>query len=111
MVQILPTYSGSLSDAERALVAGYVLHVRGQILRGLEVAREPALSPQAWWTSGMEIHFSSWEACTRYLLWLLGYPVIKDQQYPEFSDVDNQTAGIIRDVIARGWTFDPGQDG
>lgn len=103
MAQIFPTFSGVLSDAERALVAGFILHERGQILRGLAAAQDPSARKVEWWSGAMEAHFSSWEACTRLMLWTLGYKVEKDQQYPEFQDADVETTRIIRDVESRGW--------
>jgi hypothetical protein len=110
MAQWMPTYSGSLSDEERAMVAGFILHHRGQILRGLTAAREaPAYTP-SWWTAGMEAHFKSGEKWTRLWLWYLGYKVDEDLQYPEFSDADNETARIIRDVESRGWVGGPGAE-
>lgn len=103
MPQVPPTYSGLLSDSERALVAGFLLHVRGQILRGLLVARDPSIEDVNFWRMRLEAHFQGWESCTRYLAWLLGYKVEKDQQYPEFEDGDNATARAIRDAESRGW--------
>jgi hypothetical protein len=102
-----PIYSGLLSDAEKALVAGFLLHERGQVLRGLAAARDDSFVKPSWWTNGMERYFSAGEKWTRLMLWKLGYHVEVDQQYPEFSDADNQTARTIRYVESRGWVGEP----
>lgn len=107
MAQIHPVYSGLLSEAERALIAGFLLHERGQILRGLEAARSDPAKMPAWWSVPTGEWFKAGESWTRLFLWTLGYKVQKDKQYPEFEDADPETARIIRDVESRGWVGSP----
>lgn len=66
---------------ERALIAGYILHMREGILKAADSTGSPPAGSTLDWGEGSYNYWENAEAVTRWLLYWIGYPVRKGKLY------------------------------
>lgn len=80
-----PVWTGQLNQQQRALIAGFLLHSRQGILDALTTMHDPIVDQIIEWSGPTRQYYVAAEAYSRYLLWLIGYPVQRNQMYEEMS--------------------------
>lgn len=81
MPDLPPIHDGPYNDAERALIASYLLHQRAGTLAALgSSSKAPAGSTEGWGEGNVN-YYKHAEAYSRFLLYWIGYPVQKNQMY------------------------------
>lgn len=88
-----PFYRPPLTSRDAALVAGFLLHYRTQILNALWTFGQPAVEQIPEWAQGMRGYWQDAERYNRYLLWVVGYPVAKGETWPGWEYLDPTSVG------------------
>jgi len=83
-------------------MAGFVLHWREMVLKGLATAQEPGWEAIPEYQKAMISFWRGGERWTRFLLFQLGYPVQKDVGYDPEYDHDRSRGGAVGGAGAGG---------
>lgn len=86
---VAPVYTGVFNRHQRAMIAGFLLHHRAQVLSALQSLSDPATLAIPEWAGPTRAYYEAAEAYSRKLLWEIGYPVDKNQMYGELLDAYN----------------------
>lgn len=78
-----PIIKESYSDAERALIAGYLVRKRTGTLKAVESTGSVTQGTTEGWGEGAFRYWKDCERYSRYLLFYVGYPVLKNKNYGE----------------------------
>jgi hypothetical protein len=81
MPNLPPTQMPPYTDAERALIASYLLQKRVGLLQALRSVEHAPPQSTDGWGEGNQRYYRDAEAYSRFLLWWIGYPVNKNQMY------------------------------
>lgn len=90
-----PWYTGTYTPAQRAMVAGFILHFRRGFLDASASAGAPAADQIPPWRDETRRYYRDAESVTRFLLYWIGYPVARDQMWEPFNDAYFPGAGPI----------------
>ena len=69
------------TDAERAVIAGYLLRQREGTLKALASSERGAQITTDIGQENQRRYYQICEAYSRFLLWWIGYPVMKNEMY------------------------------
>lgn len=80
---LLPIIKDSYTDAERALIAGYLVRKRSGAIKALRSVGSIIRESTEGWAEGSFRYYRDAERYSRYLLFWIGYPVERGKNYGE----------------------------
>jgi len=81
--QVEPITDKVYTDPERALIAGYLIHMRAGTLQALHSTGHPKLGSTDGWGEGTFRYYQDCERYSRFLLHWIGYDVQRGKNYGE----------------------------
>jgi hypothetical protein len=78
-----PVIKETYTPAERAIIAGYLIRMRGGTLRALASVGSATQGETSGWAEGNQRYYRDAERYSRYLLYWAGYIVAKGENYEE----------------------------